>query len=150
MVTKVGALESCDLGASLKYPEHASHTSRKFFRNPWNQSGHSKLLKFSGKSRVSTLNFAWLSQKSAFCYFSCIKNGLRGRMVTKFDALKSCDLQASLEYLEHASRTSKKYFRSLWSQSGNSKNWLRFTWKSRLSTLQFEQFLSNHFAFKWF
>ena len=38
-------------------------------------------------------------QKSPFCYSSCIKNGLRSRMVTKVGALESCDLGASLDTL---------------------------------------------------
>ena len=80
-----------------------------------------KLLKFNRKSRVSTLNFAWISQKSAFCYFSCIKNGLRSRMVTEVGALDRCDLRASLKYLEQTYQTSEKCFRTIWSQSGHSK-----------------------------
>ena len=46
-------------------------------------------------------------EKSPFCYFSCIKKGLRSRMVTKVSALESCDLGVSLRYLEHASQTSR-------------------------------------------
>ena len=37
MVTRVGALESPDLGRHFKYFEHVPQTSRKFFRAIWSQ-----------------------------------------------------------------------------------------------------------------
>ena len=100
MVTKVGALESCDLGAPLRYLKHAPYTSRNFLEVYKVKVVTQKLFKFNRKFRVLTLNFGWISQKSVFCYFSCIKNGLRSRMVTEVGALDRCDLRASLKYLE--------------------------------------------------
>ena len=63
----------------------------------------------------------WISQKSPFCYFSCNKKGLWGRMVTKVSALECSDLGASLTYLKHVYQTIRKFFRNLWSRKSHSK-----------------------------
>ena len=121
MITRVGAFESSELGASSRYLKHASQTSGKFSRSLWSKNARQKPTKLHINLRNFKLNIDRISQKSPFCYFSCNKKRLWGCMVTKVGAFKSSDFGAFLRYLKHAIQTSRKFFRSLWSRSGRSK-----------------------------
>ena len=121
MITRVGAFESSELGASSRYLKHASQTSGKFSRSLWSKNVRQKPTKLHINLRNFELNIDGISQKSPFCYFSCNKKGLWRRMVTKVSAFESSDFGALLRYLKHPIQTSRKFFRSLWSRSGRWK-----------------------------
>ena len=110
MAPKVNALESTDLKASHRYLKHIYATSRKFLEAFEVKTFTQKLLIFAQTSWSSSLDFPLLLKKSLFCHFSCIKNGLWGRMTSKVSALESTDLKASHRYLTHITATSRKFF----------------------------------------
>ena len=92
MITRICALETSELGASSRYPKHSSPTSGKFSRNLSSKNVRQKLTKLHIKLQNLELNIDRISQKSPFCYFSCNKKRLCGRMVTKVDACERSDV----------------------------------------------------------